>query len=158
MASQADLDRVLMSSARLWATLSTCSRLNVGCVIADRRGRIVSSGYNGAPAGDPHCNHACDCGERVVPVGIHNSTCNSQQACKVAAHSEANALQYAPEQVYFADGGYTMYCTHSPCLKCVGEILDHGIGRVVYSEPYRDTSPLDKLRGQGIVVHQHEGG
>ena len=34
----------------------TCSRLQVGAVI-HREGRVLSTGYNGAPAGVEHCNH-----------------------------------------------------------------------------------------------------
>lgn len=49
-------DEMLMSTARLVSLRGTCSRLNVGAVFA-RNGRIISMGYNGAPAGLPHCEH-----------------------------------------------------------------------------------------------------
>src|SRR3546814_15994116 len=54
-------DNTLMGVAELWAEHSTCSRLAVGAVIS-REGRTLSSGYNGAPAGLPHCDHReCTC-------------------------------------------------------------------------------------------------
>ncbi len=152
MASQSELDRVLMGSALLWASLSTCSRLNVGCVIADECGRIVSSGYNGAPAGERHCDHACDCGHEGLDDMFHFD-CPSTKPCKVAIHSEDNALKYADVPVI----GYTMFCTHSPCLRCAGLVLAAGIGRVVFLTEYRDTRSLDVLRMAGIEVEQYSG-
>ena len=156
MASQDELDRVLMGSARLWSTLATCSRLSVGCVIADPRGRVVSSGFNGSPAGQAHCDHACDCGHDFEdPLGWdwHLSDCNSKQPCKVAVHSEANAIKYSVEPV----SGYTMYCTHSPCSNCSTLIASVGIVRVVYGVPYRNVHPLEYLEYSGVTVEQHRG-
>lgn len=49
-------DMMLMSSAAITAERGTCSRLKVGAVFS-REGRILSTGYNGAPAGMPHCEH-----------------------------------------------------------------------------------------------------
>ncbi len=155
MASQIALDLIGIKSAWLWSTLATCSRLSVGCVITDHRGRIVSSGYNGAPAGEPHCDHTCDCGHEGLEDMFHFD-CPSTKPCKVAVHSEANALKYAPEDVYFASSGYTMYSTHSPCDNCATEILDSGIRRLVYSVEYRNTSPLVRLAEGGIIVERRE--
>lgn len=49
-------DEMLMEVAHVIAKRGTCSRLQVGAVFS-REGRIVSAGYNGAPAGMPHCVH-----------------------------------------------------------------------------------------------------
>ena len=49
-------DEVCMEIAGIMAQRSTCSRRHVGAVIA-RDGRILVSGYNGAPKGMPHCEH-----------------------------------------------------------------------------------------------------
>lgn len=49
-------DENLMDHAWINSRRSTCSRLNVGAVFA-REGRPLSMGYNGAPAGLPHCHH-----------------------------------------------------------------------------------------------------
>ena len=54
--SKPSRDETLMGVARLWSAHSTCSRLAVGAVIS-RDGRSFSTGYNGAPAGMPHCVH-----------------------------------------------------------------------------------------------------
>ena len=50
------IDETLMTIARIWEDRSTCSRNHVGAVIA-KDGRHIGSGYNGAPAGMPHCEH-----------------------------------------------------------------------------------------------------
>src|SRR3954469_8272644 len=41
--------QTLMAIAGLLADRSTCPRGAVGCVIADARGYVIASGYNGAP-------------------------------------------------------------------------------------------------------------
>ena len=48
--------QVLMQMAEVVAKRGTCSRLQVGVVFA-RDGRVISTGYNGAPAGTTHCHH-----------------------------------------------------------------------------------------------------
>lgn len=50
-------DAVLMEMAHSVAKRGTCSRLQVG-VVFSRDGRTISTGYNGAPTGLPHCEHA----------------------------------------------------------------------------------------------------
>lgn len=47
----------LVKIAQAQAERGTCERLRVGAVI-HRDGRILTTGYNGAPAGLPHCEHA----------------------------------------------------------------------------------------------------
>lgn len=50
------VDDVLMHCAYAWAARGTCTRLRVGALFA-RDGRILSTGYNGAPSGMKHCEH-----------------------------------------------------------------------------------------------------
>ena len=47
-------DEYFMRIARDVATRSTCLRRHVGAVIVRER-RILSTGYNGSPPGQPHC-------------------------------------------------------------------------------------------------------
>jgi dCMP deaminase len=47
---------VLMEFARTAAKRGTCPELQVGCAFS-LNGRILVTGYNGAPAGLPHCDH-----------------------------------------------------------------------------------------------------
>ncbi len=49
-------DEMLMEVAHVVAKRGTCSRLQVGAVFA-LEGRILVTGYNGAPRGMDHCTH-----------------------------------------------------------------------------------------------------
>ena len=49
-------EEMLMGVAEVVARRGTCSRAQVGVVFA-REGRILATGYNGAPRGIPHCHH-----------------------------------------------------------------------------------------------------
>lgn len=49
-------DDMLMEMAHIVAKRGTCSRLQVGAVFA-QDGRVVVTGYNGAPPGLAHCIH-----------------------------------------------------------------------------------------------------
>lgn len=49
-------DEMLMEVADVVAKRGTCSRLQVGAVFA-KEGRILVTGYNGAPPGIAHCVH-----------------------------------------------------------------------------------------------------
>lgn len=49
-------DDMLMEMAEIVAKRGTCSRLQVGAVFA-QDGRVVVTGYNGAPPGLDHCIH-----------------------------------------------------------------------------------------------------
>lgn len=141
-----------MGVARLWSAHSTCSRLAVGAVIS-RDGRSLSTGYNGAPKGMPHCNHS-ECLCRPVPKTrniVVNPACPQHSPCLKAVHAEANALAFAA-RYGLATEGAEIHTTHAPCLTCAMSIVNAGIVRVVYETPYRDTSGLELLRSAGLSV------
>jgi len=112
---------------------STCNRLKVGAVIA-RHGRVISSGYNGAPSGLPHC------GEECAPSG---------PPCTKTAHAEANAITFAARYGVATEGAI-LVSTDSPCLTCARMIINAGIKEVYYSREYRDTKPLQEMQAAGI--------
>ncbi len=72
---------LLMAQAILVTMRSTCNRKKVGAVIA-HEGRVISTGYAGAPAGLPHC----------LDVGCDTS---KGTGCSRTAHAEINAIAYA---------------------------------------------------------------
>src|SRR5512139_857292 len=53
--SRISRDQMLLEIAKAVAMRSTCDRAKVGAVVA-REGRVISTGYGGAPAGLPHCS------------------------------------------------------------------------------------------------------
>lgn len=111
----------LMGVAELFAARSTCSRAHVGAVVA-RDGRILVTGYNGAPRGMPHCNHTHD-----LP---------DSGGCKTAVHAEANAISFAARHGINLDGSQ-LYSTFTPCLACSQLIVNSGINRVYIKNEYR---------------------
>lgn len=149
-------EQVLMETAFLWATRSTCSRLAVGAVI-HRDGRILVQGYNGAPAGLPHCDHRCNCGyfqmhrDALGPASGHTDDCHSQPKFCRAVHAEQNAIAWAARVGVRLEGS-EMICTHQPCVACARSLINAGVEKVLFVEPYRLMDGLDLLHEAGIEV------
>ena len=120
------------------AKRSTCDRAHVGSTIVRDR-RILTTGYNGAPAGLPHCDEIGH-----LMIGGH---------CVRTLHAEQNAIiQAALHGVSAADA--TIYVTHQPCLTCAKMIINAGIKRVVYAGHYPDENAVAFLRDAGVEL-QH---
>lgn len=99
------------------ATRSTCDRAHVGALIV--RGKdIISTGYNGAPSGEPHCD---DEGHLM-----HDNHCIR------TIHAEVNAVHRAGIKA----PGATLYCSHKPCTNCEGVIRGAGITKIRYRKDY----------------------
>lgn len=147
-----------MGVAELWARHSTCSRLAVGAVIS-RDGRSLSSGYNGAPKGLPHCNHSvqvclCASGNPLDYEGpLRDCPSHGNRGCTTAVHAELNAIAFAAKYGMPTDGA-EIHTTHQPCLNCAMGIINAGIIRVVYLYPYRDHAGTDLLAAAGVTAQQ----
>lgn len=135
--SRISRNQLLMEVAFLMARRSTCLRLQVGAVLS-RDGRILGSGYAGAPSGLPHCS----------PL-----TCNTHSPCTRTVHAEQGAIAFAARYGVALDGA-TLYVTHSPCAECAKSIINSGILNVYYGVPYRKTEGLDMLTEAGVGVYQ----
>lgn len=131
-------DELLGNIAKLVARRSTCLRLSVGAVLA-QDGRIISMGYNGAPAGMDHCEPG---------------TCGPDQVCERTVHAEANCIAFAAKTGIETDGA-TLYTTHSPCTDCAKLLINSGIEKIIFWEKYRDLEPLNLLREAGVKVEQY---
>lgn len=143
-------DRKYLEWARLGGQLfSTCSRRQYMAVIVGRDGRIVGTGYNGAPPGMRHCTEG-GCPRAIEQAeGAGHGT--GYDNC-VAIHAEQNALLYSDRT---ARHGGTIYCNGPPCFGCAKEISNSGLRRVVYaSDPnYKDIDRVEKfLQQAGIKV------
>lgn len=141
-----------MSRARIEAERGTCSRLAVGVVIATPEyGLVISEGWNGAPAGQLHCDHSCRCASIALEFNSHDFDCASLQPCSVATHAEARAIGRAAA-CGMSTRGTILYTTVSPCEACARLIIEAGIREVVYAELYRDSAGLAVLTAAGITV------
>ncbi len=129
-------DDYFMSITLQVAKRSTCDRARVGAIIVKDR-RILTTGYNGAPAGLPHCDEV----GHLIVAGH----------CVRTLHAEQNAIiQGALHGVSVA--GSTLYVTHQPCLNCAKMIINAGIQRVVYAGHYPDENALAFLDEAGVVL------
>ena len=141
-------DQSFMEIAVAVSMRSTCLRRRYGAVIVSKDGRIVSTGYNGAPRHRANCVDLKECvlEKCQIKPGTHYELCR-------AVHAEANAiingnpLDIVGGTLYLAG---TDVATNSrtkqmrPCPMCQRLILNAQIamvvmrdvdGNLVYSDP-----------------------
>ncbi|MDD2651855.1 MAG: dCMP deaminase family protein [Sulfurimonas sp.] len=110
------------------ATASKCVSKQVGAVIV-KDGRILSTGYNGTPAGYINCREHWD----------GNYTSEHHEWSKTyEIHAEMNAIIWAARKGISVEGA-TIYVTLEPCSECSKNIIASGIERIVYLKPYEHT-------------------
>ncbi len=137
-------DEYFIEITRQVATRSTCLRRHVGAVIV-RDKRILSTGYNGAPTGFPHCQEVgCMRAELGIPSG------QRQEICR-ALHAEQNAIIQAALHGISTIGA-DIYTTTQPCVTCAKMIINAGISRVISLELYPDEMARSFLEQAGIEL------
>jgi len=126
------------------ATRATCDRKHVGAVLVDAQNRVISTGYNGSPKGQPHCD---DAGHELVEIAGRDS-------CVRTLHAESNAIDRAPWE---GMQGATLYVTVTPCYDCAKRIVSAGIIAVYFSEEYqsRNTDKVPQLFEAANVTLTH---
>src|SRR5574344_1028638 len=142
-------DSRFIKMEKLVSTWSSCIRHNIGCVIV-RDKRILTTGYNGAPAGIDTCKDKEICIRNVFK--IEGGT--KQELC-YAVHAEQNAIVQAAKLGLSLDGA-TLYCTHRPCSICAKLIINAGIKRVVYAVDYPDNFAQERLLNAKIKIEKME--
>lgn len=141
-------DEYFVEIARQVATRSTCLRRHVGAVIV-REKRILSTGYNGAPRGVPHCDVVGCLRERLgIPSGQRQEICRG-------LHAEQNAIIQAALHGVSIEGG-AIYVTHQPCMTCAKMIINAGIVRVVCADTYPDELARQMLDEAGVALEVWE--
>ena len=115
-------DDYFMEIARVVSSRSTCMRRSVGAVIVNNK-QIVATGYNGTPKDLRR-------GRRRGPAGQMHER-------RRGIHAEQNAVVQAAYHGVSVNGG-TIYCTHQPCVVCTKILINAGIKRIVYANPYPD--------------------
>lgn len=130
---QLKLDERYLRMALIWSENSYCVRRQVGALIVKDK-MIISDGYNGTPSGF----------ENICEDEDNNTK-------PYVLHAEANAITKVAKSFNSSDGA-TLYVTSSPCLECSKLIIQSGIRRVVFSEPYRINDGIELLERAGIEV------
>lgn len=131
------------------ATWSSCLRRQVGAVIV-RDKRILTTGYNGAPAGVENCVEKGECLRNRLKIesGTHAEICYS-------VHAEQNAIIQAAREGLSLKG-CVLYCTHQPCVVCAKMIINAGIKEVVYKEGYPDKFSVDICNEAGVKLIRYD--
>jgi len=135
-------DQYYLKMAEVAGLRSACLSRKVGAIIV-KNNRVLSTGYNGVPAGLPHCT-SCKrtSGEKL-------ETCS-------AVHAEQNAILYALKE--FGDiSGSTIYVSTQPCTTCCKLIITAGIKRVIFMNRYADDLGLNLLILGGVELKHLEG-
>ena len=79
-----------------------------------------------------------------VPSGKNHELCRG-------IHAEQNAVVQAAYHGVSVNGG-TLYCTHQPCVVCTKILINAGIKRIVYANPYPDKLAEDMMQSSGIEI------
>jgi dCMP deaminase len=138
-----DWDSYFMEIAQIVSKRSTCLRRAVGAVLVKDK-QILATGYNGTPKGLPHCEEVGCLREQLhVPSGQMHELCRG-------IHAEQNSvIQAAVNGVSIS--GSTLYCTHQPCVVCSKILINAGIKRIVYANPYPDKLAEEMMREAGNI-------
>jgi dCMP deaminase len=136
-----------MTITRQVAERSTCTRAKVGAVIV-RDKNILATGYNGAPAGLPHCTDVgCLVYTSRTPSG------ELEENCFRTIHAEINAIAQAAKNgagIRDAD----IYITHTPCIHCLKVLINTGIRRVYYEHEYKRPTLDDILKHATVTLER----
>lgn len=146
-------DKRFMEMADVISSWSSCYQQNrqVGAVIVKDK-RIMTTGYNGAPSGIKSCVEKGECLRRKLNVesGTRAELC-------YAIHAEQNAILQAA-RLGLSLKGAILYCTHQPCVICSKMIVNAGIKKVWYKNPYPDDFAVRILNEANVeLVHFEEG-
>jgi dCMP deaminase len=139
-----DVDEYFLKIASVVAERATCRRHHMGA-IAVRNKHILTTGYNGAPAGAKDCLElGCLRDEQGIPSGTRQEICR-------AIHAEQNVIIQAGLHGVSLEGS-TVYCTHTPCVLCAKMLVNAKIARFVSFGKYSDDSFIKLFEDAGIKV------
>lgn len=140
-----------MLIAKIVSTRSTCNSRPTGAVIV-KDNHILSTGYNGAMPGAPHCIDQPDmddgrpyCYRRSLGI----PDVDKYNFCK-ASHAEANAIAQAARYGISVEGA-TLYTTLAPCYVCLKLIATARIRAVYFEQSYDSATPERDLFWQNAV-------
>jgi dCMP deaminase len=136
-----------LTITRQVAERSTCTRAKVGAVIV-RDKNILATGYNGAPAGMPHCiDVGCLIYQSKTPDG------EIEENCFRTIHAEINAIAQAAKNGSSIKDG-SIYITHTPCIHCLKVLVNTGIKQIFYERPYKLHTLIDILQHTQVSLEK----
>ncbi len=146
--SRPTIDEYFMEMAHLASSRSTCLRRKVGAVIVKNK-RVLSTGYNGAPRGLPHCEEVgCVREKQNIPTGERHELCRG-------VHAEQNAIIQAAVFGTSIEGG-KIYTTNHPCVVCVKLLINSNITEIIYDDDYIDELAKEVLSQSKVKVRRYK--
>ena len=149
-------DELWMETATLVGRRSLCSRAQYGAVIVSEDNRILSVGYNGAPAGESH-NTSCEnwCARAIAAKSLGDAGVDPDYRDCHAVHAEMNAILRA--DTLWREKDPTLYVNGVTCLRCALTIANAGIKCVVmrvseYEQKRNPTATSEMLEKYGVKV------
>ena len=156
-------DNYFKNLAYTVASNSKCLSRHIGAILV-QNGAVISTGYNGAPRGIPHCGYDrlvtdvllqklipqphdkanMDYVEHTCPRTVLGFGSGEGLHLCPATHAEANSIAQAAMNGITTKGA-TMYVTCGvPCKNCLALIINAGIEEVVCTslEWYDELSPF----------------
>ena len=125
-----DWDDYFMEMAELAAKRASCLRRKVGAVLVKNK-KVLATGYNGAPKDITHCEVTGCLREKLeVPSGQRHEICRG-------VHAEQNLVAQAAFHGVKTEGS-TVYCTHQPCIICTKILINAGVEKIYFKNPYSD--------------------
>ncbi len=121
-------DKTFINIAHEIASASKCVSKQVGAVIV-KDGRILSTGYNGTPAGYTNCNQYWN----------NEYTKDHHEWSKTyEIHAEMNAIIWAARKGISIENAI-IYVTLEPCSECSKNLIAAGIKKIIYDKAYEHT-------------------
>ena len=139
-------DKNFINIAHELASASKCVSKRVGAVIV-KNGRILSTGYNGTPAGYTNC---CDHWNDEYTSEHH------EWSKTYEIHAEMNAIIWAAREGISIKNA-TIYVTLEPCSDCSKNIIASGIKRIVYDKSYEHTNSdvvTNFIKDNGVIIEK----
>ena len=139
-------DKIFLNIAAELSNASKCVSKQVGAVIV-KDGRILSTGYNGTPAGFINCSEHW----RGEYTKEHHEWSKTYEI-----HAEMNAIIWAAREGISIEGA-TIYVTLEPCSECSKNVIASGIKRIVYEKEYEYTHSkvISKfIKDNGVSIEQ----
>lgn len=139
-------DQAMMNMAKILAKRSPCLTRQVGSILTED-GFIVGAGYNGPPSGLKHDKYdirkqkGFKSGE-----GLEHSR---------DVHAEQNAMQQSGIRSRRA-GKLELFTTASPCIHCMRQLIQIGVGRIVFIEKYNQPLAWEMAEEAEIEMVQYE--
>ena len=138
-----------MKEALKLSKTANCIKGKVGAILV-KKNKIIAQGVNNVPDGINPCTE-----ETCIRKKLQLKSGEKQELCFVV-HAEQNALLDAlKNKVDISDS--TLYVTKQPCIICAKMLINAGIKKIIYLEPYPDLYAMKLLKEARIEINQVEG-